>query len=204
MSEKATKSLGLLGELQHLAPILVAQEKTLREDWRLFGKSRCLRMAVFYAKNDRLTNGQKGATWFDQCWREQVRQGLIDYRSEMIDGRNHESLIDPDLYRGADRKGLHDGRQTVQIVRAKAGPRDIKYLILETTDRFFLISSQISIDLAQKLRRAYFHRLLGLVAIKPPVFDSERPNEKSSSSEIFICTAQRNAFSARPTAFKSQ
>lgn len=59
-----------------------------------------LRVEVFYAQNDRLTNGKKGATWFDNCWREDIRQGVIDFYSEIVPGQNHESILDPDLIGG--------------------------------------------------------------------------------------------------------
>ena len=85
-----------------LVPRLVASEKTWRgkQTSSVTQKTKNLRVDVFYAANDKLTNGKKGAAWFDTCWNEEERDGVIDFASEIVDGQSHESVIDPDLIEG--------------------------------------------------------------------------------------------------------
>ena len=59
-----------------------------------------LSIEVFFAADDKLTNGRKGASWFDNCWTHEKCQGYITYRSEVVEGQTHESLIDPDKIGG--------------------------------------------------------------------------------------------------------
>ena len=84
-----------------LVPILVDSEHLLRErqDWSSRSRNN-LQIDVFYAENDKLTNGRKGAAWFDQCWREELRQGVIDFKSTIVPNESHDSVIDPDLIGG--------------------------------------------------------------------------------------------------------
>ena len=86
-----------------VVPLLASNEKLFVALKETFGPSRSRRnlcVDVFYAENDKLTNGQKGSAWFDQCWNAEARGELIDYTSGDVVGQTHESVIDPDLVGG--------------------------------------------------------------------------------------------------------
>lgn len=55
-----------------------------------------LRVDVFYAEKDNLigNGGSKGPLWFDQCWNETSRGGVIDYQSRTVKGADHDSIWD--------------------------------------------------------------------------------------------------------------
>ena len=80
--------------------MLAANEEvfvSLRDGFEPSGSRQNLRVDVFYAENDKLTNGKKGSTWFDKSWNEEARGKYIDFHSLLVAGQNHESVIDPDL-----------------------------------------------------------------------------------------------------------
>ena len=85
-----------------LVPLLVNNEKLFVENQgrSLNAIRRPLRIDAIFAQNDKLTNGKKGAAWFDNCWKSDICRNTIDYRSETVLGQSHESVIDPDLIEG--------------------------------------------------------------------------------------------------------
>ena len=83
--------------------LLAANEEvfvSLRDGFDPSRSRQNLRVDVFYAQNDKLTNGKKGSVWFDKCWNENTRGKNIDFHSLSVAGQNHESVIDPDLVGG--------------------------------------------------------------------------------------------------------
>ena len=75
-------------------PMLAASEKKFRHDSGLNGCEQAkLRVEVFYAEHDSMINGRTGSEWFDKCWSEDARAGVIDYHSQTVPGKNHESII---------------------------------------------------------------------------------------------------------------
>lgn len=86
-----------------VAPILAANEEVfvaLGDGFDSLKTRQNLRIDVFYAEYDKLTNGKKGAAWFDKCWNEEARGKYIDFHSLPVTGQTHESVIDPDLVGG--------------------------------------------------------------------------------------------------------
>ena len=86
-----------------LVPLLAATEEvfvSLADGFEPLRARQNLCIDVFYAENDRLTNGKKGAAWFDKCWNETARGKHIDFHSLQISDQSHESIIDPDLVGG--------------------------------------------------------------------------------------------------------
>ncbi|KXX82332.1 hypothetical protein MMYC01_201299 [Madurella mycetomatis] len=53
-----------------------------------------LRVDVFYAEKDHMIGdgGSKGPLWFDQCWNETSRGGVIDYQSRTVKGADHDRI----------------------------------------------------------------------------------------------------------------
>ena len=94
---------GSWGNYDRLVPLLAANEDVVAALADGLDPSRTrqnLKVDVFYAENDKLTNGKRGAAWFDKCWREEARGSLIDFSSRTVNAQNHESVIDPDLMGG--------------------------------------------------------------------------------------------------------
>ena len=86
-----------------VVPLLAHNEKLFASLGDTLGSSRPRRnlcVDVFYAEHDKLTNGQKGSGWFDQCWNKEARGQFIDYMSGDVLGQTHETVIDPDLVGG--------------------------------------------------------------------------------------------------------
>lgn len=94
---------GSWGNYDKLVPQLAAQEEAflaLQDGFEQSKSRQNLRVDVFYPENDKLTNGKKGAAWFDNCWKEEARGKNIDLHCLPVAGQNHESVIDPDLVGG--------------------------------------------------------------------------------------------------------
>ncbi|GAB1312489.1 hypothetical protein MFIFM68171_02699 [Madurella fahalii] len=53
-----------------------------------------LRVDVFYADKDKMIGdgGSRGPLWFDQCWNETSRAGVIDYQSRTVKGADHDGI----------------------------------------------------------------------------------------------------------------
>ena len=94
---------GMWDNYDKVVPLLAHNEKLFASLSDTLGSSRPRRnlcVDVFYAENDKLTNGQKGSGWFDECWNKEARGDLIDYMSGDVLGQTHETVIDPDLVGG--------------------------------------------------------------------------------------------------------
>ena len=77
-----------------LVPLLAQNEKNRPRSRNAGGKQSNLHVEVFHAENDRLTNKEAGAKWFDECWDVEVRGGVIDYQSHTVLGKDHEGIIE--------------------------------------------------------------------------------------------------------------
>ena len=94
---------GSWGNYDKIVPLLAAHEEvfvSLKDGFEPSQTRQNLRVDVFYPENDKLTNGKKGAAWFDNCWKEDIRGRFIDFHSLPVAGQTHESVIDPDLVGG--------------------------------------------------------------------------------------------------------
>ena len=101
--KRPTNHWGSWENYDKVVPLLAANEEvfvSLRDGFESSGSRQNLRVDIFYAENDKLTNGKRGSTWFDKCWSEEFRGRYIDVNSLPVAGQSHESLIDPDIVGG--------------------------------------------------------------------------------------------------------
>ncbi|KAH8203990.1 hypothetical protein TruAng_001801 [Truncatella angustata] len=83
------------GDVDKYVPMLAErEEERRRREQHSDLSSHQLEVEVFFAKSDHMIGSTTGPQWFRDCWRPEQRGRAIGFQSHVVEGADHDSLLD--------------------------------------------------------------------------------------------------------------